>query len=183
MDDYKEHEFVNGATRHEVLDVRAGGAYDVDQVSQECGLDCSALPSRTQQHFAEEVDINTIVRRFGLTGELPQGVPHVLQGDFTNVVDFQSAMDMVVAAREAFMLQPAEVRARFRNDPQEFLDFVSSKDNLDEAIKFGLVREESVQARAAAVAAARKAEVDAAVALELEARSKAAGAAKAQLST
>ena len=94
--------------------MRAGFAYDVDKASEEAAIDCSAEvePSRTQQHFAEEVDINTIVRRFGLTGELPTNVPQVLQGDFTNVHDFQSAMNLVVAAREAFMEQPAEVRAR-----------------------------------------------------------------------
>lgn len=183
MDDYLEHKFVNGRVEHEELDLRQPGMYDVNQVSDESGLDCSVLPTRAQQHFAEEVDINTIVRRFGLTGEIPQGVPHVLQGDFTNVVDFQSAMDMIVQAREAFMEQPAHVRAKFDNDPQKFLDFVSSKENLDEAIKLGLVREESVQARAAEVAAKRRAEVDAAVALELAARQKAAEAARAQSST
>lgn len=150
-------------------------AYDVDMASEESGLDCSVLPSRTQQHFKEEVDINTIVRRFGLTGELPENVPQVLQGDFTNVVDFQSAMDLIVAARESFMEQPADVRARFDNDPQKFLAFTSDAANLDEAIKLGLVREESVVRRAEEVAAARKKEVDAAVALELAARQKAAG--------
>jgi len=183
MDQYKEHEVVNGPVEHEELQLRQPGNYDVEQASEESGLDCSSLPSRTQQHFAEEVDINTIVRRFGLTGELPEGVPHILQGDFTNVFDFQSAMDMVVAAREAFMEQPAEVRARFDNDPQKFLAFTSDRANLDEAIKLGLVRSESVQARATELEAKRKAEVDAAVAVELAARQKAADAARAQSST
>lgn len=183
MDEYKEHECVNAPAVHEVLDLRAGGAYDGDQVSHESGIDCSVLPSRTQQHFAEEVDINTIVKRFGLTGELPKDVPMVLQGDFTNVVDFQSAMDMVVQARESFDAQPASVRARFDNDPQKFLSFVSDRDNLDEAIKLGLVREESVQARAAELAAARKAEIDAAVAVEVAARAKAAGSGSGPVST
>lgn len=158
--------------------MRAAFAYDVDAASDEAGLDCSAAvePSRTQQHFAEEVDINTIVRRFGLTGELPTNSPMLLHGDFTNVMDFRSAMDLVVAAREAFMEQPAEVRARFRNDPQEFLDFTSEPKNLDEAIKLGLVRKESVERRATEVAAARQKEIAAAVAVELAAREKAAAA-------
>lgn len=160
---YLEHEFVN--------------------VEDPEGLDCSVLPSRTSQEFAEEVDINTIARRFHLTGELPENVPMVLQGDFTNALDFRSAMELVVAAREGFMEQPAEVRARFRNDPQEFLDFVSDKANLDEAIKLGLVREESVQARATELAAAREAEIAAAVAVELAARDKGAAAPKDQSST
>lgn len=159
--------------------MRAGFGYDVDEASREAAIDCSAAvePSRTQQHFAEEVDINTIVRRFGLTGELPKNVPLVMHGDFTNVVDFRSAMDLVVSAREAFMEQPAAVRARFHNDPQEFLDFTSRSENLDEAIKLGMVRQESVTKRSAEVAAKRKAEIDAAVAVEVAARLKAAEAA------
>lgn len=136
------------------------------------------LGSRTQQHFAEECDINTIARRFGLTGELPENVPMMMQGDFTNVVDFQSAMDLIVAARESFMEQPAHIRARFDNDPQKFLEFTSNKENLDEAIKLGLVREESVQARAKELQDKRAAEIGKAVEIELAARQKAAEAAK-----
>lgn len=170
--DYKEHEFVNHG------DMFTGVPDEDGVIARQ-----SVLPSRTQQHFAEEVDINTIVKRFGLTGELPEGVPHIMQGDFTNVVDFQSAMDLIVAAREAFMEQPAHIRARFDNDPQKFLDFTSSKDNLDEAIKLGLIREESVQARAKEVADARQAEIGKAVELELLARQKAADAARGPSST
>lgn len=154
--------------------VRGAYNYDVAAASDEAGLDCSRDKGRTQQSFAEEVDINTIVKRFKLTGELPENVPMILQGDFTNVVDFRSAMDMVVQAREAFDAMPAEVRTRFHNDPQEMLDFSSDAANLDEAIKLGLVREESVARRAEEVAAKRKSEVDAAVSVELAARERAA---------
>lgn len=153
--------------------VRAPYNYDVDAASDEAGLDCSGDKGRTQQQFKDEVNINTIVERFGLTGELPTNIPHLMSGDFTNVVDFQSAMDLIIEAREGFDAQPAYVRSRFDNDPHKFLEFVSRKENLDEAIKLGLVREESVTRRATEVAAARKAEVDAAVAVELAARQKA----------
>ena len=186
--EYEEKDVVNvdvvyAPGKSRAIVVRQPFGYDAEYASDESGLDCSQLKSRTQQHFQEEVDINTIVRRFGLTGELPENVPMVLQGDFTNVVDFQSAMDMVVAAREAFMEQPAEVRARFDNDPQKFLDFTSNAENFDEAAKLGMIRAESVAARAESVKAKRQAEIDAAVAVELAAREKAAGAAGAQGST
>lgn len=149
--------------------VRVPYQYDEVAVSDASGLRCKDA-SRTSQEFRDEVDINTICRRFGLTGELPENVPMVLQGDFTNVHDFRSAHDLIVAAREGFQAQPAEVRARFRNDPQEFLAFVSSDQNYDEAVRLGLVRSESVSRRATEAAAARKAEIDAAVAVELKAR-------------
>jgi len=144
----------------------------MNKAGDESGLKCLDR-SRTSQEFKDEVDINTIAKRFGLTGELPIGVPMVLQGDFTNAVDFRSAMNLIVAARESFDAQPASVRARFDHDPHKFLEFTSNAENLDEAIKLGLVREESVARRAKEVAAARKAEVDAAVELELKARQKA----------
>lgn len=156
---------------------------DFVNVDDPAGLDCSVLPSRTAQEFAKEVDINTIAERYRLTGELPENVPMILQGDFTNAVDFQSAMNLQVQARESFMAMPAAVRARFRNDPQEFLDFVSDRENLDAAIKLGLVRQESVEGRATELAAKRKAEIDAAVAVELAARERASGEAGDQSST
>lgn len=147
---YKEHEFVNREDPK--------------------GLDCSVLPSRTKQEFAEEVDINTIVRRFGLTGELPVGVPQVMQGDFTTVMDFRGAMDMIVKAREMFDAMPAEVRAEFSNDPAEFLAFTSDEKNRARAMELGLVRPEVVEAAMAQAKAAKAKELADAVAAELEKR-------------
>lgn len=96
-------------------------------------------PSMTQQSFAEEVDINTIVRRFGLTGELPQNVVVPQVGDFTAVTDFQTAMNVVRSAEEAFAEMPADVRERFSNDPGKFMDFVHDPANRDDAKKLGLL--------------------------------------------
>lgn len=117
--------------------VRTPFNYDMHAASLESALLCSD-GTRTQQQFQEECDINTIVRRFGLTGQLPEGLVVPMQGDFTNVVDFQSAMNMVIAAQDSFMEMPAHVRDRFSNDPQRFLDFVSDPANLDEARKLGI---------------------------------------------
>jgi len=112
--------------------------YDADMVSEETGVDCSVEPSRTKQSFAEESDINTIVRRFNLTGQLPQDVRVPQYGDFSDVTDYFSAMLQVRAADEAFMQLPAHVRARFHNEPGELVAFVSDPENHAEAIKLGL---------------------------------------------
>lgn len=122
---------------------------DFVNVDDPAGLDCGVLPSRTSQEFAEEVDINTIAERYRLTGELPQNVPAVYQGDFEEVTDFQSAMNLIVAARESFAAMPAAIRARFDNDAQKFLDFTSNPENFDTAAQLGLVRPEAVEARRA----------------------------------
>lgn len=123
--------------------------YDMWQASHDSGLQCEDV-SLTKQSFAEESDINTIVRRFGLSGELPTNVRMPTYGDFTGVSDFREAMDAVVSARESFDTLPANVRARFHNDPAEFVDFCSDADNIAEARKLGLVPAEEV-VRAAAV--------------------------------
>jgi len=117
--------------------VRQAYGYDGDAVSAETGLLCLD-ESLTLQSEKDESDINTIVKRFGLTGELPEGVRPPTYGDFTQVFDFQSAQNALVAARESFMEMPADVRYRFKNDPQEFVDFCSNPDNLDEMRKLGL---------------------------------------------
>lgn len=152
--------------------VRSPYNYDVNEASDEAGLDCSGDKGRTQQSFAEEVDINTIVKRFGLTGELPENIPQVMTGDFEGVYDFQSAMDLVVQARESFMAMPADVRTRFDNDPHKFVDFTSDEKNFDEAVKWGLVRPEVIAARELKAQAALEAEFDAKLKLRLEADAK-----------
>lgn len=123
--------------------VRSANNYDRNAASDETALDCSVEPSMTQQSFAEECDINTIVRRFGLTGELPQGMPAPTNAEFAEVTDFQSAMNVLVKARESFDALPADVRSRFRNDPAEFVAFCDVPENFDQVEKWGLVLPEA----------------------------------------
>lgn len=119
--------------------LRAPGNYDVDAASDASGLVCDPAESVVQQSFAEECDINTIVRRFGLTGELPQNLAMPVSGDFTGISDFHTAMNVVRAAQEEFMKLPGEMRYRFANDPGRLLEFLDNPENRDEAIKLGLV--------------------------------------------
>ena len=115
--------------------------YDVDAVSDETGLKCED-PSLAQQHMAEECDINYIVERFGVTGQLPESPVYApTYGDFTGIGDYRSALDAVSQANDAFMSLPANVRERFDNDPALFVDFCSSTDPQDRslAIELGLI--------------------------------------------
>lgn len=118
--------------------IRSAYNYDTEVASDETGLDCPD-PSLAQQNQKEEADINTIVKRFGLTGELPQNVRMPQYGDFTEVTDYQTALNAVKQANEAFMEMPAEVRSRFENDPEKFVDFCLDPNNREEAKKLGLV--------------------------------------------
>lgn len=112
--------------------------YDADVESHRTGIDFSDSPSRAQQHFRDECDINVLVDRFQRTGMPPPPQAPDL-AVFDDVFDFQTAMDAVVSARESFQTLSATVRARFHNDPGEFLNFVHDADNRDEAIKLGLL--------------------------------------------
>lgn len=120
--------------------LRTAFNYDMDKASHETGLACLD-ETMAQQQFAEECDINTIVRRFGLTGEMPDN-PRIPQyGDFSGIGDYQSALNAVKDAEASFMELPAHVRARFDHDPQQLLEFCADGRNLEEARKLGLVPE------------------------------------------
>lgn len=118
--------------------------YDTNEAGDESGLKCEDEP-RTKQSFKEECDINTIVERFGLTGELPQNVRAPEYRDFTSAVDYHTALNAIAQANEAFDQMPANVRARFHNDPGEFVDFVNDNNNREEAKKLGLLVPEAMQ--------------------------------------
>ncbi|WNK13571.1 MAG: internal scaffolding protein [Microvirus sp.] len=117
--------------------IRSPYNYDMDRATLETALHCKD-DSLAIQSAAEEADINTIVRRFGLTGELPGDIKMPQSGDFAGIGDFQSAMNVVRAAQEEFLRVPADIRARFMHDPQVFSDFFNDPANQDEAIRLGL---------------------------------------------
>lgn len=125
---------------------RVPGRYDVDAASRASALICPE-PTRAQQQFKDEVDINTIARNFGITGRLPENVRMPSFGDFSDVDDYQSALNAARRASHSFMQMSAEVRARFQNDPQRFLAFCSDSSNRDEAIKMGLIPSPPVSAQ------------------------------------
>ena len=117
--------------------IRSPYNYDMNKAGDESGLECKDQ-TLAQQHFKDECDINTIVDRFGLTGEIPV-IEHLPQSqDFEGIFDYQTAMNAIVAAQRTFDSLPAKLRARFQNSPAEFVAFCDDTENLDEAIKLGL---------------------------------------------
>ena len=112
--------------------------YDTNVASDESGVACEE-PSLAQQHFKDECDINTILRQFNVTGLLPQSPLSPRYGDFTGIVDYQSALNAVMAAEDGFMTLPADTRAMFGNDPEQLINFLDNPANKEQAIKLGLV--------------------------------------------
>lgn len=111
--------------------------YDTRQASIRSGLACTQ-PSMAKQEFKEECDINTIVRNFGLTGEVPVGLKAPEYAEYESVMDYQTAIQAVMEAEERFMEMPAHVRREFDNDPQRFLEFCTDKQNLPRLKEWGL---------------------------------------------
>ena len=112
--------------------------YDRDAASNESALHCED-ESLAQQHQRDECDINYILKQFNVTGVLPQSPVSPKYGDFTGIGDYQTALNRVIAADDEFMTLPAQLRARFENDPENLINFLNDENNRDEAIQLGLV--------------------------------------------
>jgi len=119
--------------------------YDTDAASNESGLACEE-PTLAQQHYKEECDINTILQKFSITGILPEAPLSPRYGDFTGIGDYHTALNRVIAAQEEFEALPAQIRARFDNDPAQLIEFLQNDKNRLEAEELGLVEKVAAEA-------------------------------------
>ena len=100
-------------------------------------VDCST-GGRTHQSFKQECDINNIMAKYRKTGTALQRTDRPQYEDFSNVGDYQDALNTILLADAMFGELDSSLRARFENNPQLFLDFVSDPDNQDEAYELGI---------------------------------------------
>lgn len=112
--------------------------YDMNEVSDETGLNCPE-PTRAQQQFRDDADINTLVERFGLTGEMPQLTDIPYNDEYVPVTDYHAALNQLKAHNETFMTLPHDLRRRFDNDPGKFVAWASDEKNMEEMGKLGLL--------------------------------------------
>lgn len=108
-------------------------------------------PSLTKQSFKDQCDVNQIVERYrrdngGELLQMMQGYAGGQFGDFSNVVDYRSALDQINAAKGVFDALPAIVRKRFDNDPAIFLDFCDDPQNHDELVRMGFAEPRKAEA-------------------------------------
>lgn len=97
---------------------------------------------RTKQEFKKECDIHTILDKMKRTGVMPEMREPVQAnyGDFSDVIEYQEGLNVVVKAREAFDSLDAKTRGRFGNDPANMVAFCANDENYDEARKLGLLK-------------------------------------------
>ena len=95
--------------------------------------------SLTQQHFAKEADIKTIIKkhdRTGIISHVARGVAHY--GDYSEVNEYREALDMVNSANNSFAELPSEIRRMFGNDAGEFFEFATNPENDEKMVELGL---------------------------------------------
>lgn len=100
------------------------------------------LPSLTRQEFAEECDINALMKRYeghaiGGPGNLAPAEPMYV--DFAELPqDLLGYMNFMEDAQRSFMTLPAHVRRDFDNNAYEFVAFASDPGNLEQMRSWGL---------------------------------------------
>lgn len=100
-------------------------------------------PSLTRQEFAEECDINTLMKKYdGYVNTGPNGLRNpqdMFYADFTQMPDNLMAFHQYMAeADHAFMQLPAIVRKEFENSAYQFVEFAADPDNLPQLREWGL---------------------------------------------
>lgn len=113
--------------------------YNYDRAISALSSTTNTEDSMTQQNDAKDCDINVIMQRYKVTGQIPLPTMPPRFGDFSEVTDYRTAIHQVMSAKDTFNKLPAKIRARFSNNPALFLDFFKDPANLDEAVKLGLV--------------------------------------------
>lgn len=106
-------------------------------------------PSMTQQHFADECDINKIIERAIKTGDTTV-FSSTERGQFydcTVAKDYTDAMAMINDVNDDFKSLPSRIREMFGNDVSAYVQFMSNPENLQQAVELGLLeRSEEVKA-------------------------------------
>jgi phage internal scaffolding protein len=96
------------------------------------------LPSRTKQSDTEDCEINNIMAKYMRTGAIDHFTNHEAKYSDTTGADFETAMNIVANAQNMFADLPSKLRAKFKNDPRQFLDFVQNEENAQEMTELGL---------------------------------------------
>lgn len=84
-------------------------------------------PSLARESEKDATDVNKIMERYKKTGIIPMSGQEMFFADVSSVASYQEIMDRVAAGNQAFERLPAEVRARYQNDPAVFLDALQDK--------------------------------------------------------
>ena len=121
---------LKGHKMEKLIDKRADGSRRVAFITD--------AGSVVEGHHKNEVDINSIMRKYRVTGFLESNASEGQYGDFTDACDFHTMKNRIIEAESDFARLPAHLRTRFNNDPGQLLSFLDDPQNLSEAQELGL---------------------------------------------
>lgn len=97
----------------------------------------NAPESMTKTEFAEEADLNVLMKRYGAGAFTATPLnPRFLDAD--DLPDLQEAMQLMIDAESSFNSLPAEVRKEFDNDGIAFVKFATDPANRERLEQWGL---------------------------------------------
>jgi phage internal scaffolding protein len=103
-------------------------------------ISCNEAEDRTKQSMKDECDVNRIISNYTKTGLLtPVTQDPGIYVDVSEVGDYKEALAQIDLAEGMFNQLPSTIRAKFKNDPAEFLDYASDETNVEEMINMGLL--------------------------------------------
>lgn len=105
-------------------------------------IDCGGA-SKTDQTYAKSANINNIIKKFQKTGILPNTVGQAVYADVSSIPSLEQAHETLRIAREAFASLPSDVRKLMDNDPLKMEMWLSDENNIDLALKYGLLEKKA----------------------------------------
>lgn len=81
-----------------------------DEASDAAGLDCTNDLDHARQEFGPETDVNTILKRFAVTGAVPARRPAQWKTEIDYNLDLQSAIHAVEEVKASYAGLPKELR-------------------------------------------------------------------------
>lgn len=96
-------------------------------------------PTKTQQQFKDQCDVNNIIRKYNQTNEITHlARTRGVYADISTIGDYADSLTKVMSAQEAFLTLPATVRRDFSNDPGQLLSFMKDPANFEKCVEYGL---------------------------------------------
>lgn len=103
------------------------------------GLDFSDAKALTEQNHKASCDIHNIMKKSQREGIVSHLAKHEgTYNDYAAAPDFTASMNIIAEANSMFESVPAQIRANFHNDPQEFVTFMQDDNNYEKIEKMGL---------------------------------------------
>lgn len=98
-------------------------------------------PTRTQQQFKDETDINKIVARAIQTGDATvfTTAERGSYYDSSTFTDYRDALQIISDIDDDFFSLPSSVRRHFDDDPDAYVAFMADPNNYEQAVELGLL--------------------------------------------